>query len=82
MLLIGITWLSSIMVIEYYEHRYEHAIMKTSSAVYAGPHDRYHVVGNLFSTDELEIHEKRTGWCKVKHEQVYGWVPVRTLTTI
>lgn len=77
-----IVWLGAVLFVQYQSSSYPQAVVHRTTAVYAGPHNRYHVVGELASTDELKIVEQRTGWCKIMHEQTYGWVPVYNLTII
>lgn len=81
-LLCIIVWLGAALSIHYKESLCTKAVANQQTAVYAGPHDKYHVVGGLVSTDELNIVEQRTGWCKIMHDQVYGWVPIYNITII
>lgn len=75
-------WSGLALYVHYQESGYKKAVVHKQTEVYAGPHDGYHVVGELVCTDELTIKEQRTGWCKIMHDQTYGWVPIYNITII
>lgn len=81
-LLCVLTWLSVAFFVVYNEQRYQKGIINQTTAVFAGPHDNYHVVGTINRTDEINILEQRVGWYKVMHDNTYGWVPTRAIITI
>lgn len=81
-LLCIIVWFGAALYVHHQESCYAKAVVHQQTAVYAGPHDRYHVVGELVSSDELNILEQRAGWCKIMHDQTYGWVPVCNITIV
>lgn len=51
-----------------------HAIVHTSAPLYAGPNEKYHVVGSVQVKDQLAVCAKIDNWYKVAHGKQTGWV--------
>lgn len=57
-------------------------IQETVVALYAGPDENYHTVGQLNQATTVIIYEIKNSWCKVQCEQLVGWVQCAALMII
>lgn len=58
----------------YVQTRLGMAMVHTDAKLYAGPNDKYHVVGELSAKDQLTVYTKMDNWYKVAHGKQVGWV--------
>lgn len=58
-----------------YVHRDElQAIVHQDTNLYAGPNEKYHIIGHLEAKGQLRVCMKDDNWYKVAHGKQIGWV--------
>ncbi len=64
----------------YDEHWHPQTSIKNESKVYVGPDKNYGVSTTLMPGEIVRIYQKETSWCKIKKQDLVGWIPIEHVT--
>lgn len=74
---------ASLVIMHYYaEERLEGIICKDETPLYAGPDDRYHMIGSLNHLDTIRVYQRIGSWCKVGNRSCTGWTPADSIELV
>lgn len=72
-----------ILMVKYHSlTRRKGIVMESNVSIFAGPDDQYHVLASLPQASCVNVTSQREKWCKIKHNDVAGWVMKDTLTVV
>lgn len=66
--------IAALVGFKYVHHQESIAIAHTDAKLFAGPNEKYHVVGTVAAKNQLLVHAKNGNWYKVAHRKQMGWV--------
>ncbi|MDR3551032.1 MAG: tetratricopeptide repeat protein [Candidatus Babeliales bacterium] len=83
LLLIATVSSGIMLVIKYQSLKQRRGIvMKSNVSILAGPDEQYHVLASLSAASCVEVIQERASWCKVRNNNITGWVVKDSLTVV